>query len=303
MQGGRQLLPPRVLWRLRRSRWRRSLGPSSALVACSHSIRALTASPLPPQEHLADHLHDNIVRSGYFPDMEHALKDGFLRTDADFLQQAMQSQKNKDLLVGSAAAVVIATGQQVVVAHAGDCRVLLVKREGAARPFIELTRDHSAEEAKPGAGLFRPDEAHRVAQAGAKVADGFVNVGDRTLPMTRAFGNLNLKVADGEDWRCDDTRARTAPAWRRPAPDAPTPRASVWQVRECVSAGRDGPARGEHSPAQRRRPGHRDRVRRALWKRLRALCELRASRRHRTEHAPNVRQRGRRREQDGSATR
>ena len=134
--------------------------------------------------------------------MPQALKDAFLRTDADFLQQAMRSERKKDSLVGSAAVVVMATGHQLIMAHAGDCRAVLVRREGAAVPFEELTSDHSAEESAPGAGLLRPDEAQRIAQVGATVADGFVNVGDRTVPMTRALGNMNLKVAQGRDLRC-----------------------------------------------------------------------------------------------------
>jgi len=150
-------------------------------------------------EHCAEHLHANIVSSSHFPDMEPALKDGFLRTDADFLQQALRSQGNKHSLVGSAAVVMVATGQQLILAHAGDCRAVLVRREGAACPFEVLTCDHSAEESAPGADLLRPDEACRIAQAGAEVADGFVNVGDRTVPMTRALGNMNLKVAQGCD--------------------------------------------------------------------------------------------------------
>jgi serine/threonine protein phosphatase PrpC len=142
------------------------------------------------------------VSSSHFPDMPQALKDAFLRTDADFLQQAMRSERKKDSLVGSAAVVVMATGHQLIMAHAGDCRAVLVRREGAAVPFEELTSDHSAEESAPGAGLLRPDEAQRIAQVGATVADGFVNVGDRTVPMTRALGNMNLKVAHGRDLRC-----------------------------------------------------------------------------------------------------
>ena len=177
--------------------------------------KALTVAPAVWQEHCAERLHANILSSSHFPDMQLALKDAFLRTDADFLQQAMRSQRNKDSLVGSAAVVMMATGQQLILAHAGDCRAVLVRREGAAIPFEELTLDHSAEESAPGAGLLRPDEAQRIAQVGATVADGFVNVGDRTVPMTRALGNMNLKVAQGRDLRCV-----TRPLARKAAPSS-----------------------------------------------------------------------------------
>ena len=35
------------------------------------------------------HLHANIVNSSHFPDMQQALKDGFLRTDAELLRRAL----------------------------------------------------------------------------------------------------------------------------------------------------------------------------------------------------------------------
>ena len=52
-----------------------------------------------------------------------------------------------------------------------------------------------------------------MARAGGKVCDGTVHVGNGNLPMTRAFGNLPLKVAQGRDWhrtRCDE-QVVTAP--------------------------------------------------------------------------------------------
>ena len=194
------------------------------------------------QEHCALHLHANIVNSSHFPDMQQALMDGFLRTDADFLQQAISSQRNKDSLVGSAAVVMLATGQQLILAHAGDCRAVLVRREGAASSFEELTSDHSAEESAPCAGLLRPDEAERIKRVGqrgaqppaAEVANGFVNVGDRTVPMTRAFGNMNLKVAQGRDLGCVvRPLARKAPALRLWSHSCA--RACVAGARACTS--------------------------------------------------------------------
>ena len=38
-------------------------------------------------------------------------------------------------------------------------------------------------------------------QAGAETHSGHVFIGDENLPMTRAFGNLRLKVGRGCDWR------------------------------------------------------------------------------------------------------
>ena len=132
--------------------------------------------------------------------------------------------------------------QQLILAHAGDCRAVLVRREGAASSFEELTSDHSAEESAPGAGLLRPDEAERIKRVGqrgaqppaAEVANGFVNVGDRTVPMTRAFGNMNLKVAQGRDLGCVvRPLARKAPALRLWSHSCA--RACVAGARACTS--------------------------------------------------------------------
>ena len=154
-------------------------------------------------EHCAEQLHENIVRSVYFPQLELAVKDAFLRTDIDYLTKALASQRNKDVCAGAAAVVALVTGQRMLLAHAGDCRAVLVRRAGAARPFEVLTRDHTAED-KPGTEEnLRPDEAQRVRSAGGDVEGGYVHVGDNTLPMTRAFGNTHLKVAEGRDWRHD----------------------------------------------------------------------------------------------------
>ena len=152
-------------------------------------------------EHCAEQLHDNILRSVHFPEMELAVKDGFLRTDFDYLTKAFAAQRNKDVCAGAAAVVALVTGQRMLLAHAGDCRAVLVRRAGAARPFEVLTRDHTAEDRPGTENCLRPDEAQRVRSAGGDVQGGYVHVGDNTLPMTRAFGNTHLKVAEGHDWR------------------------------------------------------------------------------------------------------
>ena len=85
------------------------------------------------------HLHANIVNSSHFPDMQQALKDGFLRTDADFLQQAISSQRNKDSLVGSAAVVMLATGHHALP-HAPACASLRHLVPGHALAFAPLRR-------------------------------------------------------------------------------------------------------------------------------------------------------------------
>ena len=48
-------------------------------------------------------------------------------------------------------------------------------------------------------------------QAGASNEPGSVRVGEHDLPMTRAFGNLRLKVAAGRDWTQEAANAQVTP--------------------------------------------------------------------------------------------
>ena len=61
----------------------------------------------------------------------------------------------------------LVTADTLALAHAGDCRALLVKRSGSPVPFVELTIDHSAENHPLASGACsgqpcRPDEVLRV---------------------------------------------------------------------------------------------------------------------------------------------
>ena len=174
-------------------------------------------------EFCADYLHDNVVSSQHASaDPLSALQDGFLRTDAQLLRLAGSAERRKQNDAGSAAVVVMATAETLHVGHAGDCRAILVKRsdplaswhpdqvttDGHALSFVELTRDHTAEVRRPheGGGPLFPEEVERVKRVGGTfdAMGGCVTVGDgenRSLPMTRAFGNLPLKVGPGKDWR------------------------------------------------------------------------------------------------------
>ena len=172
-------------------------------------------------EFCADYLHDNVVSSQHASaDPLSALQDGFLRTDAQLLRLAGGAGGEQND-AGSAAVVVMATAETLHVGHAGDCRAILVKRsdplaswhpdqvttDGHALSFVELTRDHTAEVRRPheGGGPLFPEEVERVKRVGGTfdAMGGCVTVGDgsRSLPMTRAFGNLPLKVGPGKDWR------------------------------------------------------------------------------------------------------
>lgn len=158
-------------------------------------------------EHCAQRLHENVLQSQLMPhDLLTSLQDGFLRTDAQLLHHASLQPRGK--MVGTAAVVMVATADHYALAHAGDCRAILVKRSGASPAFVELTNDHTAECVKRANGSCtdvpaRPDEARRVERAGAHMdcLGGNVVVGDHTLPMTRALGDLPLKVAPQRSWR------------------------------------------------------------------------------------------------------
>ena len=160
-------------------------------------------------EYAADRLHDNVLASPYMAqlDAHAALQDGFLRTDAELLRRAEQPQRRKTADAGSAAVCMLATADTLTLAHAGDCRAILVRRSNApGAPFVELTCDHSAELDKPlcdGGVPLRPDEADRVRRVGGDYCGGYVSVASdlHSLPMTRALGNLPLKVGSGRDWR------------------------------------------------------------------------------------------------------
>eukprot|EP00967_Tisochrysis_lutea_P143266 scaffold265870_cov30-Tisochrysis_lutea.AAC.2 len=148
------------------------------------------------QEHCAENLHRNMLESRHFPDFRPALQDAFLRTDASFLRwAAMNERRARESNAGAAGLTCVITPTQMTLAHAGDCRAILVKHASCAESFMDLTKDHAADE-----GL-RADEMRRVREAGAHTQPGYVFVGEHNLPMTRAFGNLRLKVARGDDWR------------------------------------------------------------------------------------------------------
>ena len=161
-------------------------------------------------DYAVEHLHPNLMRSA-FADVGDALRDAYLRTDAGVLAAAAAIPKKKASNAGAAAVTMLAHARRLVLAHAGDCRALLVKRSGM---FVELTRDHSAEDdpAAPVPTPLRPDEVARIARAGARVESGYVHVDDESLPMTRALGDLRLKVAAGLDWRATSTERQVVTA-------------------------------------------------------------------------------------------
>ncbi|EOD07591.1 hypothetical protein EMIHUDRAFT_460046 [Emiliania huxleyi CCMP1516] len=87
--------------------------------------------------------------------------------------------------------------------HAGAAAVALVV---TPNHLTALTHDHVAERS------ICAEEADRVERAGASNVPGSVRVGEHDLPMTRAFGNLRLKVAAGRDWTQEAANAQVVTA-------------------------------------------------------------------------------------------
>ncbi|ETN16255.1 hypothetical protein PPTG_06434 [Phytophthora nicotianae INRA-310] len=106
-----------------------------------------------------------------------ALKNGFLRTDQEYLQIA--NRKNSE--DGTTAVVVLTQGNEIFVAHTGDSRAVLVHRSGKVSV---LTSDH-----KPN----RPDERRRIQELGGSVVFWGVWRVEGILAVSRAIGDRMLK--------------------------------------------------------------------------------------------------------------
>lgn len=106
-----------------------------------------------------------------------ALKNGFLRTDQEYLQIA--NRKNTE--DGTTAVVVLTQGDELFVAHTGDSRAVLVHRSG---DVSVLTSDH-----KPN----RPDERRRIQDLGGSVVFWGVWRVEGVLAVSRAIGDRMLK--------------------------------------------------------------------------------------------------------------
>ncbi|TYZ58753.1 hypothetical protein PybrP1_011547 [[Pythium] brassicae (nom. inval.)] len=120
----------------------------------------------------------NVIREPSFAkDPVTALKKGFLRTDHEYLQIA--NRKNSE--DGTTAVAVLAQGDALYVAHAGDSRAILVHSSGKV---TALTSDH-----KPN----RPDERRRVQDLGGSVVFWGVWRVEGILAVSRAIGDRMLK--------------------------------------------------------------------------------------------------------------
>jgi len=146
-------------------------------------------------QHLGNNVRQSFEKTG---DIRAALKEGFLKTDSDFIEFAVANE----IPSGSTAIMAVffldpSEGTlQCMMAHVGDSRGLVARNSSSS--VLRVTEDH-----KPD----RPDEKLRLQQSGGHVVDvcgiwrvftpNIVSIGGRTLQwglaVSRAFGDLALK--------------------------------------------------------------------------------------------------------------
>lgn len=131
--------------------------------------------------HLSRRLHYAIAESVHFSsDVSAALVDGFLRTDAECMEE--------EHFCGATAATMLVrrteTGTMLHVAHVGDCRIVL-STAGIAN---DLTKDHKPES---------EDEKRRIEEAGGWVSKGRLH---GVLAVARAFGDVEHKKLKEQCW-------------------------------------------------------------------------------------------------------
>lgn len=133
-------------------------------------------------EFLSHNLQDYIARMAIsancktLEDIRFILSDAFKQADEDFVAKHTGNSS------GACGAVALISGQEILVAHVGDCRVIL----RCNNTTIRLSRDH-----RPS----NEDELQRVLANGGKVLNG--RVGGVMTP-TRSFGDVDVREHWGQ---------------------------------------------------------------------------------------------------------
>jgi len=133
-------------------------------------------------EFAAEFLHTNILEHpDFITDTEKAIREGFLKTDEEFLEKARsQDEKWND---GCTAVIAIFLGTKLFVANCGDAEILLGRKEDNNEfTGLELTHKHKPSD---------PVEKDRILAAGGMVLAGRVG---GALAVARAFGDLEFKT-------------------------------------------------------------------------------------------------------------
>ncbi|MBA0636784.1 hypothetical protein Godav_025132, partial [Gossypium davidsonii] len=122
---------------------------------------------------LEKNIVDEVVRRGDRSGVKEAVKDGYLKTDAEFLKE--------DVSGGTCCVTALIQNGNLIVSNAGDCRAVM-SRGGVAEP---LTSDH-----RPS----REDEKSRIETSGGYVdlCRGVWRI-QGSLAVSRGIGDQHLK--------------------------------------------------------------------------------------------------------------
>lgn len=112
--------------------------------------------------------------------VKNVLIDAFTDIDDEFLRVAQMRGDPS----GSCAVAAVVKGSSVVVAHVGDCAVILIIREPEVRA-IRMTRDHNSRNSA---------EVQRVTSCGGTIFND--RLGGKLQPF-RAFGDVEFKTSTG----------------------------------------------------------------------------------------------------------
>jgi len=112
------------------------------------------------------HLHLNADADSWRLSPQDALLRAFTLTEAELRHtyDAVGEGKGRDKS-GTCALVALLRGSRLFVGGLGDCRALLVRGDGHAQPFVQLTTDQRATES---------GEQARILKAGGQITDGRV---------------------------------------------------------------------------------------------------------------------------------
>jgi len=144
-------------------------------------------------EFVRDAILKNILAQECFQhDVEEALINGFLKTDADL---QLDTVDNGEDASGTTSIVTLLLGRRLYCANAGDCRAVLCRRGTA----VNLSEDH-----KPKS----ESESTRIKAAGGFVdSEGYVN---GALGVARVLGDFHLEMKN------DDPDAQPGPLTAAP---------------------------------------------------------------------------------------
>ena len=115
-------------------------------------------------QHLASRLHLLLASD---PELwrlspREAMLHAFVLAESELRHSYEQNPEDKS---GACACVGLLRGRRLFVASVGDCRMVLLRSEGAPEPCVQMTHDHRATDSR---------EQKRILKAGGQITDGRV---------------------------------------------------------------------------------------------------------------------------------